>query len=245
MVAMRQFFFLAALIWLASWPALAQVPTTGAGKGAPSSGGPTYTPTAGVCQVGGFATTVTFSSVAIGTGLVVVADEDDGKTSRTGETVTINGNAATQITSINQAGAAVYYASNTGSSGNIVITNSNGLDVVCIQVGYLANLSSSTPTASIGVTYANTQNQPYALGSSLTVNSGGFGLYFFGAISSQADGPPTWSSATADSITVASNASGNGMLGGGAHSTASANPGASCTTACNFAYVTLLAAAWR
>lgn len=30
----------AALIWLASWPALAQVPTTGAGRGAPSSSGP-------------------------------------------------------------------------------------------------------------------------------------------------------------------------------------------------------------
>jgi hypothetical protein len=30
---------LALAIWLASWPALAQVPTTGAGRGAPSSGG--------------------------------------------------------------------------------------------------------------------------------------------------------------------------------------------------------------
>lgn len=30
---------LAALIWLAAWPALAQIPTTGAGKGAPASGG--------------------------------------------------------------------------------------------------------------------------------------------------------------------------------------------------------------
>jgi hypothetical protein len=32
-------FLLAALIWLGSWPALAQVPTTGAGKGAPSAAG--------------------------------------------------------------------------------------------------------------------------------------------------------------------------------------------------------------
>lgn len=30
---------LAALIWLAAWPALAQIPTTGAGRGAPSGGG--------------------------------------------------------------------------------------------------------------------------------------------------------------------------------------------------------------
>lgn len=239
---------LAALIWLASWPALAQVPTTGAGQGAPSSGGggsPTYTPTAGVCQVAGFSNTTTFTGVAYGTGLVVVGVADDQAGSYTSATMTIGGNSATQVAGATVAGASLFYANVTGSSGNIVLTApATALDIVCISVGYLTSLSSSTPTASTGATYGG-QAQPFALGSTLTVNSGGFGIVFLGVQNYSSNLPIVWTGATNDSVTGAENAGGNELIHGSGHMTSSANPTGACTTACSFGATSVIGASWR
>lgn len=229
---------LAALIWLACWPALAQIPTTGAGLGAPSSGGasPTWTPLTQTtaCINGGFVGTVTFTGVTLATGTIFVAVADDQGFNYATATATINGNAATNSTGSTATGVGIFSASNTGTSGNIIIVGSAGFNNVCIAVGVLNNLSSSTPTGSAGATYGAT-SQPYPLGSTLTVNSGGFGIVAMGI-----DGggrtytPYSWTGATADAAADATTASGNGVGVGLAHFTTSANPSAGCVTACSF-----------
>jgi hypothetical protein len=219
--------------------ALAQLTTMGIGGGFGSTGGgggsPTWTPLTSVCQTAGFVGTVTFSGVTLATGTVVVAVADDNHIDSSTATMTINSNSATNSTGSTGDGVGLFSASNTGSSGNVVLSKSGAAyNVVCIGVGVLNNLSSSTPTSSTSATYGS-QNQPYPLGSTLTVNSGGFGIVAMGINGgSRTYTPYSWTGATGDTATEASVATANGVGIGMAHFTTSANPSASCVTACSF-----------
>ena len=212
-----------------------------------SGGTPTWTPLTAVCQTAGFTNTVTFTGVTLATGLIVLGVTDDQFKSYATATATINGNAATQIQGVT--GAGLFSANNTGTSGSVVITETAGnFDAMCISVGVLTNLNSSTATASTSSTYADTQNQPYALGSTLTVNSGGIGVVFMGVDTggqTAASLPLSWTGATRDAVTEVNTTAGNSASAGMAHFTTSANPTVSCATACNFLAVGVAAGAWR
>lgn len=251
LLTMGKRLFLAALIWLACWPALAQIPTTGAGLGAPSSGGggsPTWTPLTTACQTAGFVGTVTFTGVTLATGTVVFAVADDQYGNYAPATATINGNAATNAIGSTSKGLGLFSANNTGSSGNIVVSGVS-FNAVCIAVGVLNNLSSSTPTATAaGSTFNFSGSQPYALGSTLTVNSGGFGIVAMAAEQGGATTrlPYTWTGATRDATLEVSSSGGNGVILGIAHLATSANPTATCVTAsCSGLDVGIGASAWR
>jgi hypothetical protein len=205
---------------------------------------PTWNPqTSPACQVVGFASSsVTFTGVPMGTGTVVVGVADDQP--RTYTAVTINGNTGNAASTTS--GAGLWYATNTGSSGNITITASGALDTVCIAVGYFTNLNSSTPTCSgscPNVTYAF-PSTPVSLGS-LTVSSGGFGIAFAATSEGSTVTPLIWTNATRDASTEVDNTTGNGLAIGMAHLVTTGNPNFSCTTSCSNHGIAMAGAAWR
>lgn len=231
--------------------ALAQLTTMGIGGGFGSTGGgggsPTWTPLTSVCQTAGFVGTVTFSGVTLATGTVVVAVSDDNYFNYSTATATINGKSATNSTGSTSRGVGLFSVNNTGSSGNVVIIGS-GFNAICISIGVLNNLTSSTPTVTApGSTFNFSGTQPYSLGSTLTVNSGAFGIVAMGV--NQGGGatylPLSWTGATRDAATEGSSTAGNGVAVGMAHFTTSANPAGSCATSCNGFDVGLAAAAFR
>lgn len=223
--------------------AYGQLTTTGAGKkpgGAPAA--VAWTGTAASCQVTGFASaTVTFTSVAIGTGLVIVGTQNDS--SRTVSSVTVNGNAGTVVGTGN-AQSAMYRATNTGSSGNIVVVFNAAPDIACISVGYLTGATAApTATGSLAVGF---RAEPIALGS-LTIPANGVGVVLSTYQTAEATPfPYAWTNATRSAITEANNAGGsNGAATGMATMTTTANPTSQCAAAvCAFDSSTMMAGAW-
>lgn len=205
-------------------------------------GGATWNPqTSPACNAVGFgSSSTTFTAVPMGTGVVVVGIIDDQNT--THNSVTINGNSATKV-STNTATVTMWFASNTGTSGNIVLNASGSLDRVCISTGYLTGVT-ATPTASIGVT-SGVHGSPTSLGSSLTIPGGGFGIVYGAFFIQGTTGIPfTWANATRNAITEVAINTGNSVGNGMANMTATGTPTFTCASACTFVDTGIIGGAW-
>lgn len=190
---MRKCFAIVAALLLCS-PAWAQVPQTGAGLGAPSSGGggsPTFSNTTSAAISGGacnFVTTCTVSTtmaVTSGTVVAVAGISNSGGSSGTITSINICGTAITPDSSntipSSSSGVAIGHGTITGGTCTVTVTFSvaGAISAAGIALGTLANLSSTTPGTACGAQFAASNTTPYACTGGLTVSSGGFGISGF------------------------------------------------------------------
>lgn len=183
---------------------------------------------------------VTFTAAPMGTGTVVVAFMDDQNT--THNSVTVNGNTGTKV-GANTATMTMWRATNTGTSGNVVLNTSGSLQMVCMAIGFLTGVN-ATPTA-VAALSSGVHGDPTSLGSSLTIPSGGVGIVAGSFFSQGTTGIPfTWVNAARDAATEVATASGNQPGIGMANMTATGTPTFSCATACTFVSTAMAAGAW-
>jgi hypothetical protein len=153
----------------------------------PSGGGsPTWTnQTTGINPSCGFATTCSITSVAVTSGVVVVAvaGVNNSAGASTVTSMTICGTSATLIASPSAASnifmTAIFYATGvTGGSCTVSATASGtgAWNEMGIALGTLNNLTSSTPGTDCTGVYTGTQAAPYPCTSGITVAAGGFGI---------------------------------------------------------------------
>ena len=232
---------------LMSGSASAQVPLTGAGRGTPAGSTPTYVAyTAPACYTGSYISSLSFSSVPIGVGTVVIGIQTAGATGPP-SAVTVGGNPVTGTVGTTANGSGLYYYNNAaGTSATIVFTTA-GANGACIFTGLLTNLSSTTPVVPTATSGSGT-TQPFT-GPVTTVLSNGIAVAMFGVNDSTAGTglPLTWVNATRDASTESEeSATSSYPLLGSAHMTASATPTAACGGAsCNYNNWSIIVGAWR
>jgi hypothetical protein len=129
------------------------------------------------------------------TGFIVVGALINNQSASTGTITGISLSGGTcSSTSLTQAqtnsiasgnwGVALFYGTVTGGTCTVTVTFSvpGSLQDAGVALGLLSNLSSTTPGTGCQAQFAPApgQDQPYLCGSSITVNSGGFGICVFG-----------------------------------------------------------------
>lgn len=221
--------FLAILAALSS--AAAQVPTTHAGLGAPSSGGgsPTWTgATAGVNSACGFMTSCNVTGgLNVTTGIVVAAAYVNNQAAGAGTaSITVCGTSLTMDVQPSIAGGAVgismghgSVSGGTGCTITVTLSAANSIENIGVALGTLNNLSSSTPGTACTGDYPVTQNSPYPCTTGLTVVAGGFGIVGFGE---NVTTSITSGNVTVDATAVSSTGTATGVAIG--HTTTSNTP---------------------
>jgi hypothetical protein len=208
------------------------------------------------CYSGSYSSSMSFSSVAMEAGVLVLAISDG--VNAYPSAVVINGHSATLVgETISGAdnGYALWSVVNpSGTSGTITFTVVGGSNQVCIALEGMTNLNSSVPACAgscptaEGTGTADGSGAPRSLGSSLTVSSGGFGVLMFSNVDQQATTPLpfTWANATGDTTTATYFTTEFQMSLEMAHMTATGTPTAYCTgTTCDFADYGLVGGNWR
>ena len=135
-----------------------------------------------------------------------------------------------------------------GISGSVVVTHTaGGLDAVCAAVGFFTGLSSSTATNVATPTAFGFAATPFALGSSLPVSAGGFGIVGFSVNNiTVTPGTITWTGATEDAGTAAFLVTGNGKFIEFAQSSTTSTPTVTaCASSCSFQGLAMVGASWR
>lgn len=186
-------------LFLVAWChlAVAQVPMTGAGLGAPASGGasPTFTGAVSTVNTGcGFATTCPVTLTVTGGELVVFA----GGTNNAGGASTISAVATSgtcgtvSLTAVETPSSpsldwleGLYHGTVGSGSCTITFTASaaGAFNVLGAAAGTLGNLSSTTPGSHCNGTYFASQNAPYPCTASITIVGSGFAIAGFGGAS--------------------------------------------------------------
>lgn len=234
--------------------AQAQVPMTGAGKGAPGGGGAfSWNPnsTQPAAQNAGFGTTATFNVTLDTTPAssdIIVIGVGNLSGSIALNSVTVNGGSS--LTAISQSftvapAASLYQTTGiTTATLSIVLTiTTGGLANCSIAVGVIKNAISGTATA-IGNNNQNNQADPQNLTGGtgpLTVPSGGVGVYYF-AVAKQgvaSDSASTLVSASNVNETTYAAVMGYQLTAG------SWNPSISGSTNFSFSGASIAAAAWH
>jgi len=194
--------------------ALAQVPMTGAGLGAPSSGGgiPTFTAqTSGVNVSCGFVTTCSVTGLTVTSGFNIIgalfSNQSGSNASVSGITLCgtalslVSGSAAIAASG-DYGGAALFQGTVTGGTCTAAVTVSaaSAIQNVGVALGLLSNLSSQIAGTACTVEFAGSAQGPYICGSSITIPTNGYGVCVFGFNAA--------TTLTSTNLTISSQASG-------------------------------------
>lgn len=197
-------FILAALLLLVA-PGAAQLTMTGVGGGfgqPAGGGGLTFTPTGNpAVQNAGFgAGPVTFSSVPIASGTVVVGVFNSQASNITGVNVTLNGTGMTKaVTIVSDRNSLWYLNGVSGSTANIVVSwATGGGNNIGILVGVISGSAQTSPSATaINAEINNPDPQPVPTpASTITVPTGGVAIIFGTVLTGTTGQVAAWTNTT-------------------------------------------------
>ena len=209
-------------------------------------GGITFTGfTAPSPNIGFYGNSCTFTITPPNTGLTLIAVAGDSGTNITSVSLFIDGSATSVTGSACNPG--LYYIAATHNTSQTVTVNFSGFtSSAVLAYAQLSGLTSNTPDYS-ATAYTLSASSPWNLGSTLTVNASGIGVY---AAAFEVNGsgdtiPFSWIGASPDHTSEVGETSGNGAQLGFATSTSSANPSVTPTSSGISADFGMTAASWH